>query len=83
MSGALVNQSLLFSDVRVGEGTKLHRAVVLPHARIGKDCDLSRVIIDEHCRIPDGTVIGKDHDEDAKRFQVTDDNVVLVCPHML
>ncbi|MFT5140625.1 MAG: glucose-1-phosphate adenylyltransferase [Lysobacterales bacterium] len=83
VSGALVNQSLLFSDVRVGEGTKLHRAVVLPHARIGKDCDLSRVIIDEHCKIPDGTVIGKDREEDAKRFQVTDDKVVLVCPHML
>lgn len=83
VSGALVNQSLLFSDVRVEAGSRLHRAVVLPHARIGRDCDLSRVIVDEGCVIPDGTVIGKNRDEDARRFQVTDDNVVLVCPHML
>ncbi|MFT5351706.1 MAG: glucose-1-phosphate adenylyltransferase [Gammaproteobacteria bacterium] len=83
VSGAEVNQSLLFSDVHVDEGTKLLRAVVLPHARIGKNCDISRAIIDEHCEIPDGTIIGQDPVEDARRFHVTQDNVVLVCPGML
>ncbi|NND43819.1 MAG: glucose-1-phosphate adenylyltransferase [Xanthomonadales bacterium] len=83
VSGALVHQSLLFSDVRVDEGSRLRRCVVLPHARIGKDCELTRVIIDEHCVIPDGTVIGSDPEADARRFQVTDEGVVLVCPHML
>lgn len=83
VSGALVNQSLLFSDVRVEEQSKLMRAVVLPHVRIGRNCDISRAIIDEHCVIPDGTVIGQDPVEDARRFEVTEDRVVLVCPHML
>jgi len=83
VSGALIHQSLLFSDVRVDEGSSLKRCVVLPHARIGRNCELTRVIIDEHCIIPDGTVIGRDTKEDARRFQVTEDGVVLVCPHML
>jgi glucose-1-phosphate adenylyltransferase len=83
VSGALVHQSLLFSDVRVEEGSRLRRCVVLPHARIGRDCELTRVVIDEHCIIPDGTVIGRDPQADAQRYQVTEDGVVLVCPHML
>jgi glucose-1-phosphate adenylyltransferase len=83
VSGALVNQSLLFSDVRVEVGTRLRQAVVLPHARIGRDCTITRAIIDEHCEIPDGTVIGEDIDADRKRYEVTEKGVVLVCPHML
>jgi glucose-1-phosphate adenylyltransferase len=83
VSGALVHQSLLFSDVRVEEGSRLRRCVVLPHARIGRGCELTRVVIDEHCIIPDGTVIGRDPKADAQRYQVTEDGVVLVCPHML
>jgi glucose-1-phosphate adenylyltransferase len=83
VSGALVEQSLLFSDVRVEERTHLKRAVVLPYVRIGKNCQISRAIIDEHCIIPDDTVIGADRAEDARRFQVTADGVALVCPHML
>jgi len=83
VSGALVNQSLLFSDVRVEVGSRLRQAVVLPHARIGRDCRITRAIIDEHCEIPDGTVIGEDLDADRKRYEVTEKGVVLVCPHML
>ena len=83
VSGANINQSLLFSDVRVEQGTRLSKVVVLPHARIGKDCRIRRAIIDEHCEVPDGTVIGEDSDTDRQRFHVTEQGVVLVCPHML
>jgi glucose-1-phosphate adenylyltransferase len=83
VSGALVNQSMLFSDVRVEEKSELMRAVVLPHVRIGRNCRITRAIIDEYCEIPDNTVIGGNPPEDSRRFSVTDDGVVLVCPHML
>jgi glucose-1-phosphate adenylyltransferase len=83
VSGALINQSLLFSDVRVEVGSRLRQTVVLPHARIGRDCRITRAIIDEHCEIPDGTIIGEDLEADRKRYQVTEQGVVLVCPHML
>jgi len=83
VSGAYVRQSLLFSSVTVDEGSEVIQAVVLPQAKIGKYCRITRAIIDRRCVIPDGTVIGEDHAEDAKRFKVTAEGVVLVCPHML
>ena len=83
VSGAYVRQSLLFSSVSVEEGSEVIQAVVLPQARIGRHCRITRAIIDKRCVIPDGTVIGEDHAEDAKRFKVTQEGVVLVCPHML
>ncbi len=83
VSGASVSQSLLFSSVVVDEGTELLRAVVLPEVHIGKKCRISRAIIDKRCQIPDNTVIGEDRAEDARRFTVTEEGVVLVCPNML
>jgi glucose-1-phosphate adenylyltransferase len=83
VSGAYVKQSLLFSSVTVDEGSEVIQAVVLPRAQIGKNCRITRAIIDKRCIIPDGTVIGEDHAEDAKRFRVTAEGVVLVCPNML
>jgi glucose-1-phosphate adenylyltransferase len=83
VSGAYVKQSLLFSSVTVDEGSEIIQAVVLPQVQIGKNCRITRAIIDKRCTIPDGTVIGENHADDAKRFKVTDEGVVLVCPHML
>jgi glucose-1-phosphate adenylyltransferase len=56
--GAAVTNSVLASNVQVGEGSTLDEAVVLPNARIGSNCRLQRVIIDEGVVIPDGTVVG-------------------------
>ena len=83
VAGAMVNQSLLFSDVHVEVGSELRRAVILPHVRIGRNCRITRTIIDEHCDIPEGTVIGEDLEADRKKYHVTEQGVVLVCPHML
>jgi glucose-1-phosphate adenylyltransferase len=83
ISGALVRESLLFSDVRVEERSSIRRSVILPHAEIGRGCEISGAIIDEGCEIPDGTRIGIDRAADAKRFYVTEDGVVLVTPDML
>jgi len=83
VSGAYVRQSLLFSSVTVDEGSEVIQAVILPQVKIGKHCRITRAIIDRRCVIPDNTVIGEDHAEDAKRFKVTAEGVVLVCPHML
>src|SRR6202051_412878 len=36
ISGAIVRESLLFSDVRVDERSRIERSVILPHVEIGR-----------------------------------------------
>jgi glucose-1-phosphate adenylyltransferase len=83
ISGAVVRESLLFSNVRVEERTSIQRSVVLPNAEIGAGCSISGTIVDEGCEIPAQTQIGIDRAADARRFHVTDKGVVLVTPDML
>src|ERR1700733_3400676 len=83
ISGAVVRQSLLFSNVRVEEGSTIQRSVILPNAEVGRGCVINGAIIDEGCDIPDGTRIGSDRADDVRRFHVTDNGVVLVTPDML
>ena len=83
ISGATVRHSLLFSDVCVSSYSKVEDSVILPDVSIGQNCTIKKAIIDKGCRIPDGTEIGVDHKEDAKRFHISEDGVVLVCPEML
>ena len=83
ISGAIINQSLLFSNVRVDERSNVFRSVVLPNVKIGTGATIRQAILDEGCEVPDGMQIGVDKIADARRFHVTDNGVVLVTPEML
>src|SRR4029077_8422747 len=83
ISGAVVRESLLFSDVRVEERTSIHRSVVLPHAEIGRGCVINEAMIDEGGEVPGGTRMGADREADVRRFHVTENGVVLVTADML
>ncbi len=83
ISGALVRNSLLFSNVRVNSYTSVADSVVLPDVNIGRNCSIRKAVIDRGCEIPEGTVIGEDAVADAERFLVSDGGVVLVTPEML
>jgi glucose-1-phosphate adenylyltransferase len=54
VSGATVRRSVLFSKVRVDEGSVVEDSVVLPNVRIGRRVVLKRVIVDKGCVLPDG-----------------------------
>jgi glucose-1-phosphate adenylyltransferase len=82
ISGAEVRESLLFSDVRVEERSRVEGSVVLPNVRIGYDCRIRKAVIDEDCEIPDGCVIGYDAEQDARRFYITRRGVALVTADM-
>jgi glucose-1-phosphate adenylyltransferase len=83
ISGAVVRESLLFSDVRIDEGSSIQSSVILPHVEIGRGCVVRGAILDEGCEIPDNMSIGVEHASDASRFLVTDKGVVLVTADML
>ncbi|MBF0217940.1 MAG: glucose-1-phosphate adenylyltransferase [Gammaproteobacteria bacterium] len=83
ISGAKLKRSLLFSNVTIHSYTTIEDSVVLPDVEVGRHCRIKKAIIDRWCKIPEGTIIGEDPVEDAKRFHISADGVVLVCPEML
>jgi glucose-1-phosphate adenylyltransferase len=84
ISGSEIRNSLLFSRSRVNSYSAVSESVILPEVEIGQKCDIHRAIIDRGAKIEEGTVIGRDHDEDRKRgFRVTDSGLTLVTPDML
>jgi len=83
ISGAHVRHSLLFSHVCISSYTKIDSSVILPDVNVGENCRINHAIIDKQCNIPDGTIIGKNHEDDKKRFYVSPNGVVLVTPDML
>jgi len=83
ISGARLKRSVVFFAVKVESYSLIKDSVILPKVNIGRNCRITRAIIDKGCVIPDGTIIGEDRDEDAKRFHVTKEGIVLVTPAML
>ena len=83
VSGACVRRSLLFSSVRVDNGTSIEDSVVLPGVRIGRDVVLRKAVVDKRCVIGDGMRIGVDVEADRKRFYVSPGGVTLVTPEQL
>lgn len=83
ISGSLVENSLLSTNVRVNDHSHITRTVLLPDAVIGHNCRIDRAIIDKRTVIPDGTVIGSDPDKDAARYHVSPGGITLVTPEML
>jgi glucose-1-phosphate adenylyltransferase len=84
VSGARVHHCILFSKVKVGEGSLIQDSVVLPDVTIGKNVRLHRAIVDKHCKLPDGFTAGLDAVQDrARGFHVTANKVTLITPEML
>lgn len=83
VSGSSVEQSLLFSNVRVEDYSKIDQSVILPDTIIKPNCRIHKAVIDKGCVIPEGTVIGEDLEQDKESFYVSPAGIVLVTPEML
>jgi glucose-1-phosphate adenylyltransferase len=83
LSGARVKRSVIFFLTRIENYSHVKDSVILPKVHIGKNCRITKTVIDKGCAIPDNMVIGEDLEEDAKRFHVTAEGIVLVTPKML
>lgn len=86
--GCVINQSrlensMLFSNVHVGENCVLEDVLALPDCLIEDNVRLKRVLLDNGCHVPAGTVIGEDPEEDARRYHRTPGGVVVVNRDML
>jgi glucose-1-phosphate adenylyltransferase len=84
VSGATVRRSVLFSKVRVDEGSTVEDSLLLPNVATGRGVRLRRAIIDKHCRLPDGFHAGIDPAADrARGFHCTAEGIAVVTPEML
>ena len=83
LSGARLKRSILFFATTVGERSLVKDSIILPKVSIGRNCRLSKCVVDKACVIPDGTIIGENREEDAKRFYVSEEGITLVTPEML
>ena len=83
VSGARVDQSLLFTSVYVHSYSSLKRAIVLPGVDIGEVTQLTNVVIDRGVKIPKGLAVGNDPELDARRFYRTDNGVCLITQSMI
>lgn len=84
VSGGKVKNSLLFSDVHVHSYAEIESSVLLPEVEVHRSAKIKKAIIDSACVIPEGMVIGHDHEHDqARGFRVTKKGVTLVTREML
>ena len=83
VSGSIVQNSLLFTGVKMGSFSQISEGVILPYCNIGRSARLSKVIIDSGVRIPEGLVVGEDPELDARRFRRTDKGVCLITKTMI
>ncbi len=84
VSGSLVSNSVLFSNVRINSYSTIDKSVILPEVEVGRNVQMRNAIVDRGCVIPKGMVIGHDAGQDrANGLRVTDSGVVLVTRGML
>jgi glucose-1-phosphate adenylyltransferase len=84
ISGAKIEKSVMYSNVRANSWSHIHSAVLLPEVNVGRHCHIRKAIIDRGCQIPQGMEIGIDAEQDrARGFRVTPGGVTLVTRSML
>ncbi|MDJ1006898.1 MAG: glucose-1-phosphate adenylyltransferase [Paracoccaceae bacterium] len=83
VSGTVIRNSLLFTQVHTNSFAVLDHVVALPYVNVARSARLRNCVIDRGVQIPKGLTVGEDPEEDAKWFRVTDSGVTLITQNML
>ncbi|MEM8978152.1 MAG: glucose-1-phosphate adenylyltransferase [Pseudomonadota bacterium] len=83
ISGTIVRNSLLFTNVHTNSYAELDHAVVLPDVVVNRNATLRKCVIDRGVHIPRGLVVGEDPVEDAKFFRVSEKGTTLITAPMV
>lgn len=79
VSGARVHHSVLSPGTRVNSYCEVDHSILLKGVNVGRYSRIHRAIIDSGVSLPEGSVIGEDHDRDrAAGHHVTEGGVVVV-----
>jgi glucose-1-phosphate adenylyltransferase len=79
VSGSLVEDSVLATNVRVHSWASVSRSVLLDNVDVGRHAIIRRAILDKNVVVPQGATIGVDpaHDR-ARGFTVTESGITVV-----
>ncbi len=78
ISGALVENSVVGYSVRVNSFAHVEHSVIMNNVEIGREAKIRKAIIDKHVRIASGANVGYDLDKDRKKFQITENGIVVI-----
>ncbi|MCK5862057.1 MAG: glucose-1-phosphate adenylyltransferase [Candidatus Hydrogenedentes bacterium] len=78
VSGGMVERCVLGPMVRINSYARVQESILFNGASIGRHCRIRRAIIEKNVEIPEHTVVGYNLEEDAKRFRVTPQGIVVV-----
>lgn len=80
IAGGQVIRSVLSPNVRIGEEARVEDSILFEGVQVGAGSRLYRTVVDKYVTIPDGTIIGVDPVEDARRYTVSEGGVVVISP---
>ncbi len=78
ISGALVENSVIGYNVRIHSFAHVEHSVIMNNVSIGRGAKIRKTIIDKHVQIASEVQIGYDLEADKKRFEVTENGVVVI-----
>jgi len=78
ISGALVENSVVGYNVRIHSFAHVEHSVIMNNVSIGRGAKIRKTIIDKHVQIAPEVQIGYDLEADKKRFEVTENGVVVI-----
>ena len=73
-----VNRAVLSPGVKIGHDATIEDAVLWDGVELGPGASIKRAIIEDGVKIPANFHIGADRKQDAKRFHVTENGIVVV-----
>ncbi|BAC96747.1 ADP-glucose pyrophosphorylase [Vibrio vulnificus YJ016] len=77
-SGGSVQHSIVSSNVRINDSATIVDSIIFDDVEIGEGCQLVNCIIDKHVKVPPYTQIGLNRLEDAQRFKISENGIVVV-----
>ncbi len=78
ISGGKIDRSILSSNVRINSFSLVEESILFENVNVGRHAKIRRAIIDKDVEIPPRTVIGYNLKEDAKKYFVSPEGVVVI-----
>jgi glucose-1-phosphate adenylyltransferase len=78
VSGASVQRCIIGPRCYIHSWASVSDSILFDDVEIGRHCRIRNAIIDKHVKIPSGMEIGFDKAQDADRFTVTPEGIVVI-----